>query len=100
MHSQTAENVNSPSAFFDGIAGSLAAIIGFMTAAFAFGRSLGMSLRVSAHLVSSSPVITPPSAKLWSMEADFIAPSLCFYRSKNILFSTRIGVENFGISLK
>ncbi|MGB8665616.1 MAG: hypothetical protein WCD24_12830 [Serratia inhibens] len=66
MHSQIAENVNSPAAssiFFNGIADSLAAIIGSMSVAFAFGWNAGMSLRVSAQQVSPTPQVMPLSAK-------------------------------------
>ncbi|WP_147417758.1 hypothetical protein [Serratia inhibens] len=74
MHNQTAENVNSPAAsssFFNGIADGLAAIIGSMSVAFAFG----MSLRVYVLQVSFAPLVMP-------LPAGFITQGLRFYRSK------------------
>ncbi|QUY47935.1 hypothetical protein JK621_21525 [Serratia plymuthica] len=103
MPSQTAENVNSPAAsstFFNGIVDSLAAIIGSMSVAFACGRNAGMRLRVSALQLSSTARVMPLPGKRRPTLADFIAQGLCFYRSKNIIFSPPIGAESFGIPLK
>ncbi|WP_346826013.1 hypothetical protein [Serratia inhibens] len=92
MRSQTAENVNflaASSSFFNGIADGLAAIIGSLSVAFAFG----MSLRVYVLQVPFAPLVIP-------LPAGFIAQGLSFYRSKNIIFSRPIGAETFGVPLK
>ncbi|HEI8867712.1 L-valine transporter subunit YgaH [Serratia sp. AKBS12] len=62
--------------------------------------SIGIASICALLVVSSAPVVMREPDKLLPTLVGFAALSLCFYRSKSIIFSTLVGALLFGVTLK